>query len=77
MKSDLIAIWSVEEACRYVWLLKALKYEIKVFFEFVEHIFGNGNTRVFDINDRPIYKFKKHPFISLLDDPIGAFLQVP
>ena len=32
---------------------------------------------VFDINDRPRYDFKKHPFISLLDDPIGAFLQVP
>ena len=31
---------------------------------------------VFDISDRPRYNFKKHPFISLLDDPIGTFLQV-
>ena len=31
---------------------------------------------MFDISDRPRYTFKKHPFFSLLDDPIGAFLQV-
>ena len=32
---------------------------------------------VFNISDRPRYNFKKHPFVSLLSDPIGAFLQVP
>ena len=32
---------------------------------------------MFDISDRPRYTFKKHPFVSLLDDYIGAFLQVP
>ena len=32
---------------------------------------------VFNVSNRPRYNFKKHQFVSLLDDPIGAFLQVP
>ena len=31
---------------------------------------------VFNVNNRPRYNFKKYPFVSLLDDPIGEFLQV-
>ena len=30
---------------------------------------------VFNISDKPRYTFKKHPFISLLDDPIRAFFE--
>ena len=29
-----------------------------------------------DVNERPRYKFKKHPFVSLIDDPLGAFSQI-
>ena len=29
-----------------------------------------------DVCDKPRYEFKKHPFISVLDDPIGTFSQV-
>lgn len=29
-----------------------------------------------DISDRPRYKFKKHPFVSLIDDPLGEFSQI-
>ena len=36
-----------------------------------------ATQEVFDISDRPRYTFKKHLFVCLLDDPIGAFLQVP
>ena len=36
-----------------------------------------ATQEVFDISDRPRYTFKKHPFVSLLDDPIRAFPQVP
>ena len=28
------------------------------------------------MSDRPWYEFKKHLFVSLLDDPLGAFLKV-
>ena len=38
---------------------------------------AKATQEVFDISDRPRYTFKKHLFISLLDDPIGSFLQVP
>ena len=31
---------------------------------------------VYNVSSRPRYNFKRHPFISFLDDPIGAFLQV-
>ena len=31
---------------------------------------------VYNVSYRPRYNFKKHPFVSLLDDPIGAFLHV-
>ena len=31
---------------------------------------------MYDVSDRPWYLFKKHLFISLLDDPFGTFLQV-
>ena len=30
-----------------------------------------------DISDRQRYKFNKHPFVSMFDDPLGAFSQVP
>ena len=36
-----------------------------------------ARQEVFNVSNRPRYNFKKHPFISFLDDPIGAFLQVP
>ena len=36
-----------------------------------------ATQEVFDISDRVSYTFKKHPFVSLLDDPARAFLQVP
>ena len=36
-----------------------------------------ASQEVFNISNRPRYNFKKYPFVSLLDDPIGAFLQVP
>ena len=35
-----------------------------------------ATQEVFDISDRPRYTFKKHPFVSLLDDLAGAFLQM-
>lgn len=34
------------------------------------------NPTVYDVSEIPRYKFKKHSFISLVDDPQGAFLQV-
>ena len=36
-----------------------------------------ARSSIYDISDRPRYKFKKHPFISLLDDPLHAFSRVP
>ena len=35
-----------------------------------------ARQEVYNVSNRPRYNFKKHPFVSLLDDPIGAFLQV-
>ena len=35
-----------------------------------------AREEVFNVSNRPRYNFKKHPFVSLLDDPIGAFFQV-
>ena len=35
-----------------------------------------ARQEVFNVSNRPRYNFKKHPFVSLLDDPIGAFSQV-
>ena len=34
------------------------------------------SQNVCDVSDRPWYVFKKHLFVSLLEDPLGAFLQV-
>ena len=36
-----------------------------------------ARQEVYNVSNRPRYNFKKHPFVSLLDDPIGAFLWVP
>lgn len=36
-----------------------------------------ASQKVHDISDRPRYDFKKQPFVSLLNDPVGAFSQVP
>ena len=36
-----------------------------------------GSQEVYDVNKRPRYIFMKNSFISLLDDPLGAFLWVP
>ena len=35
-----------------------------------------AREEVFNVSNKPRYNFKKHPFVSLLDDPIGAFSQV-
>ena len=35
-----------------------------------------ASQRVYDVSDKARYEFKKHPFVSLLDDPVGAFSQV-
>ena len=35
------------------------------------------SQEMYDVSDRPRYTLKKNPFVSLLDDPLGAFLQVP
>ena len=35
-----------------------------------------ASQKVYDISDRLRYVFKRHPFVSLLDDPIGAFSKV-
>lgn len=32
---------------------------------------------VCDVSDRPRYKFKKHLFVSLIDDLLGVFSQIP
>ena len=34
------------------------------------------SQEVHDVSDRTRYVFKKNPFVSLLDDPIGAFSKV-
>lgn len=34
------------------------------------------NPIAYDISERPQYKFKKHPFVLLEDDPLGTFSQV-
>lgn len=34
------------------------------------------NPIVCDVSERPRYMFKKHPFISQVDDPLGAFSRV-
>ena len=31
--------------------------------------------KVYNMNERPWYEFKKHPFIVMGDDPIGVFSQ--
>ena len=31
---------------------------------------------VYSVNYQPRYNFKRHPYVSLLDDPLGVFLQV-
>ena len=31
---------------------------------------------MFNVNDQPRYNFKRHPYVSLLDDPLRAFSQV-
>lgn len=36
-----------------------------------------ARQEVFNVRNRPKYNFKKHQFVSFLDDPIGAFSQVP
>ena len=36
-----------------------------------------ARQEVFSVNDRPKYNFKSYPYISLLDNPLGTFLQVP
>ena len=35
-----------------------------------------GSQEDYDVSERPRYTFKKHPFVSLLDDLLGAFLHV-
>ena len=35
------------------------------------------SQRVYDVSDKTMYEFKKHLFVSLLDDPIGTFFQAP
>ena len=34
------------------------------------------NPTMCDVSERPRYKSKKYPFVSLEDDPVGALLQV-
>ena len=34
------------------------------------------NPIVSDVSEMPRYVFKKHPFISKVDDPLGEFLQI-
>ena len=34
------------------------------------------NPILCDVSERPRYKFKKHPFVSLIDDPLGAFSEI-
>ena len=34
------------------------------------------NPTIYNVSERPRYVFKKPPFISQVDDPLGAFLQV-
>ena len=36
-----------------------------------------ANQGVCSISDRPRYNFKSYPFISLVDDPVGAFSCIP
>ena len=36
-----------------------------------------GSQEIYDGSERPRYVFKKHLFISLLDDLLGEFSQVP
>ena len=35
-----------------------------------------ASQEVYDVSDRNRYTFKKHLFVSFLDDPIGAFSKV-
>ena len=35
------------------------------------------SQEVYDVSDKNRYTFKRHPFISFLDDTIGAFSKVP
>ncbi|WP_233354903.1 hypothetical protein, partial [Vibrio cholerae] len=51
--------------------------KLRYFSNFLSIFLVMATQGVFNISDRPRYNVKKHPFVSLLDDPIGAFLQVP
>ena len=35
-----------------------------------------ARQEVYNVSNRPRYNFKKHSFVSFLEDPIGAFSQV-
>ena len=34
------------------------------------------STKFFDVSKRPRYRFKKHPFVSLVDHSLGIFSQI-
>lgn len=36
-----------------------------------------ASQKIFDVIEILRYKFKKHPFVSLVDDPLGTFSQIP
>ena len=61
---------------------EALNATFKVFYEaqtkFLVHIVRNSmaSKTVYDISERLRYKFKKHPFVYLVDDLLGAFSQI-
>ena len=56
---------------------QTLACKIEVFSQIVEQNSSEmARQEVFNVNDQPRYNFKSYPYVSLLDDPLKAFLQI-